>query len=245
MTTALRILACLVVAACLAATDSTGPVTRSGPATRSAVVHIVLAGDSTVTTKVGWGTGFAAAMSPDVDVINIAESGRSTKSYVDEGWWKKVLATHADYVLIQFGHNDQKTDVKRHTDPATTYRQYLNRFIDEAQAAGMKPVLVTSLGRRDWGKNGDGKIHSTLVDYAAAVKAVAAQRNVPVVDLHAASIQLYERVGKTETDAMSPVLKTGIDNTHLNEHGSAVIGHLVAAELARSVPSLARFVTTK
>jgi lysophospholipase L1-like esterase len=215
------------------------------------VVHIVLAGDSTVTATVGWGNGFIASLSRSAEVNNLAKSGRSTKSYVDQGWWKQVMAAKPDYVLIQFGHNDQKPDAARHTDPDTTYQQYLTRFITEARGAGIKPVLVTSLGRRDWGP--DGKIHSSLLAYVAAAKAVAAREGVPLIDLHARSIEFYERVGKAEMDTMSPRTagtaedgsKGAIDNTHLNAKGSAAIGPLVAVELAKVVPALSPYIQAK
>jgi lysophospholipase L1-like esterase len=231
----MRLARLLVIAACLGAA-------ASQPAALP-VVHIVLAGDSTVTAKVGWGNGFTASLSHRAEVTNLAESGRSTKSYLDEGWWKQVLAAKPDYVLIQFGHNDQKPDAARHTDPDTTYRQYLARFVTEARAAGIRPVLVTSLSRRDWGP--DGKIHSSLLAYVSAAKAEAAKDGVPLLDLHARSIELYERLGKAEVDTMSPRLDGKVDNTHLNAKGSATVGPLVAVELAKVVPDLAPYVEAK
>src|SRR5689334_13236327 len=141
-------------------------------------VRIVLAGDSTTAVNSGWGPGFIKCLTPDVECINMARSGRSSRSYIAEGWWKKCLALKPDYVLIQFGHNDQPGHgADRETDPQTTYKANMTRYVDEARAAGVKPVLVTSLSRRQWGE--DGKIHSTLQPYADAVKAIAAEKHVP------------------------------------------------------------------
>src|ERR1700712_2239995 len=87
-----------------------------GGAPEGAPMKIVLVGDSTVALEGGWGPGFCAVMTPNVTCIDQALNGRSTKSFIDEGAWKKALAEKGNYYLIQFGHNDQKPDVARHTD---------------------------------------------------------------------------------------------------------------------------------
>lgn len=216
-------------------------------------VKIILAGDSTVTLDAGWGAGFIACMGNRAEVTDLAKGGRSSKSFIAEGRWKEVLAAKPDYVLIQFGHNDQKTDPARGTDPQTTYRQFMNEYVDTAIAAGIKPILVTSISRRQWGK--DDKIHSTLQPYADVVKEIATQKHVPVIDLHAKSIEIYERLGKKEIEAMSPTKAasqpsddpsekkaTTLDGTHFNAKGGAYFGKVVADELAIAVPDLAPYV---
>src|SRR5437763_15869994 len=141
-------------------------------------VRIVLAGDSTTAVNSGWGPGFIKCLTPDVECINMARGGRSSKSFIAEGLWKKCLELKPDYILIQFGHNDQPGHgAARETDPETTYRQFMNQYVDDARAAGIKPVLITSLSRRQWGP--DGKIHSTLVPNAEVVKEIAKVKNVP------------------------------------------------------------------
>jgi lysophospholipase L1-like esterase len=221
-------------------------------------IRIVLAGDSTVTPEAGWGAGFTACVGEGAEVTNLARGGRSSKSFIDEGLWKKVLEARPDYVLIQFGHNDQKPDEARHTDPQTTYRQYMTQYVDTAIAARIKPILVTSISRRQWGKNGNGKIHSTLQPYVDVVKEIAEQKHVPLIDLHAKSIEIYEKLGKVEVDTISPIVaakqspddpaKTmppGIDSAHLNSKGGAYFGKVVAQELANAVPELAPYVQVK
>src|SRR5438067_5585325 len=151
----------------------------TAPSTRAAApkIRIVLVGDSTVTDKQGWGPGFKALLKDDGECLNLALGGRSSKSYRDEGHWDEVLKTKADYVLIQFGHNDQPGMNKgpaRETDANTEYRANMKRYVEEARAAGMKPVLVTSLTRRQF--RDDGKIHSTLVPYVDVVKQIAAEQ---------------------------------------------------------------------
>src|ERR1043166_160038 len=120
------------------------------PAFHPGKIHIVLVGDSTVTDNAGWGKGFARCLKDDVEVINLSKGGRSSSSFIKEGSWKKALDLKPDYVLIQFGHNDQPGHGDRETDPQTTYTQYMTQNVDEAKAAGVKPLLVTSLSRRQW-----------------------------------------------------------------------------------------------
>src|SRR5512141_1687163 len=99
-------------------------------------VKIVLVGDSTVNDEGGWGTGFRASFGPPVEVVNLALNGRSSKSFRDEGHWMPVLEAHPQYVLIQFGHNDGPgKGPERETDPETTYRANMTRFIEEVRLA--------------------------------------------------------------------------------------------------------------
>lgn len=221
-------------------------------------IKIYLVGDSTVTPDAGWGNGFIACLKEEAKVTNTSRGGRSSKSFINEGRWKEVLDAKPDYVLIQFGHNDQKlNDPARGTDPETTYRQYMNQYVDEAIAHGIKPILVTSLSRRQWAKDSSSKIESTLAPYANVVKEIAKQKNVPLIDLHARSIELYEKLGKAEINTMSPTkpatqlsddpsekAATVLDGTHLNAKGSAIVGKIVAEEMAKVVPALAPYVKT-
>src|ERR671912_141221 len=135
--------------------------------TPPAKVKIALAGDSTVTKQSGWGVGFARRCGPGVECVNIARGGRSSKSYRDEGGWKQVIDARPAHVLIQFGHNDQPgKGPERETDPKTTFRENLTRYVREARAAGAAPVLVTSMERRNFDAN--GKIVPSLTAYADA-----------------------------------------------------------------------------
>jgi pectinesterase len=212
------------------------------PATAPAPkVRIVLAGDSTMQPNSGWGPGFAKCVTADIQVINMAKGGRSSKSFIVEGSWKKCLDLKPDYIFIQFGHNDQPGhSADRLTDPQTTYRQYMTQYVDDARAAGIKPVLITSMSRRQWGD--DGKIHSTLVPYVQVVKEIAAQKNVPLIDLHQRSIELYEKLGKDGCNALSPKKGDGFDGTHLNDKGSDVVGRIMADEVKKTLPELAQYI---
>lgn len=206
-----------------------------------APVKIVLVGDSTVNAEGGWGKGFCADVTPNVSCINEALNGRSSKSFIDEGAWAKALADHGDYYLIQFGHNDQKPDAKRHTDPDTTYSANLRRYISDARAIGAVPVLVTSLSRRNYR---DGKLVLDLTDYANATKRVGAEENVTVIDLNAMSVKLLEGMTQAEADQFdaaghpdAKVENTGtvkLDRTHLNAKGQVLFGRMVADAMVRT-----------
>lgn len=201
---------------------------------------IVLIGDSTVTDTSGWGLGFKRYLNQNAECTNTAANGRSSRSFINEGRWKRALELKGDYYLIQFGHNDEHgKGPDRETDANTTYHDLMARYVDEARAIGAKPILVTSLVRRQWDKSGNGKINSTLEPYVEAVKKLAAEKNVPLIDLHARSKELCERLGKQKCIELSPIKGTNeIDNTHLNEKGSVIFGQLVVQELVEVAPEL-------
>ena len=203
-------------------------------------IKVVLVGDSTVNDEGGWGTGFRASLDSGVQVVNLALNGRSTKSFRDEGHWAPALAEKADYILIQFGHNDVPgKGADRETDAATSYRDNLARYIGEARAAGAQPILVTSIVRRVFGPDGTFKPDS-LVPYAAAARAVAAGLNVPVMDLYELTRRQTERLGPAGSAKLNAVTKDDKpDTTHLGPEGRKLIGILAAREFVRVVPSAA------
>ena len=204
-------------------------------------VKIVLVGDSTVNGEGGWGKGFCAIMTPNVTCVNEALNGRSSKSFIDEGAWKKALDDHGDYYLIQFGHNDLKgKGPERETDPETTYAANIRRYIRDARAIGAVPVVVTSLSRRNYK---DGAVVQDLKDYSAAAKRVGMEENVTVIDLNAMSVKLLEGMTQAQADEFDATghedqraenKKNAIDRTHLNAKGQALFGRMVADTLVRT-----------
>lgn len=226
-----------IVAAALLALAGAGPA----PATRNAKTCIALAGDSTVTDDAGWGKGFALSLNDkDVQCVNFAKGGRASGSFRREGRWDDVLALKPDVVLIQFGHNDQAGHgADRETDPGTTYKANIEKYVDDARAAGIKPVLVTPISRRQWDR--DGHIKSTLQPYADAVLAVAKEKDVPVIDLHRWAVEYYESLGKEGCELISPTKEGGaFDGTHLNATGGQLFGTFMSVELRRAVPEVSR-----
>jgi lysophospholipase L1-like esterase len=204
-------------------------------------VKIVLVGDSTVNAEGGWGKGFCAIVTPNVSCVNEALNGRSSKSFIDEGAWKKALDDHGDYYLIQFGHNDMKgKGPERETDPETTYAAHIRRYIRDARAIGAVPVVVTSLSRRNF-KN--GVLVQDLQDYSAAARRVGMEENVTVIDLNAMSVKLLEEMTQTQADEFNATghedqraenKKSAVDRTHLNAKGQALFGRMVADTLVRT-----------
>ena len=211
------------------------------PVVAAEPVHIVLVGDSTVTDRSGWGLGFRQFVSDGATVSNTAQGGRSSKSFRAEGHWAKALALKGDYYLIQFGHNYQPgKGPERETDPATTFTANMARYVDEVRAIGARPVLVTSLVRRNFSKTDPARIDSTLPPYVEAAKKLAAAKNVPLIDLHAGSLVFCEALGPERTAKFNfPDGAGKNDTTHLDARGSAVFGRLVVDELRRVVPALA------
>lgn len=239
MFAALRVaVACLAVALSTAAAPTT---LQTAPA----AIRIVLVGDSTVTEDAGWGAGFRTLATGGVEVINLAAGGRSSKSYIDEGRWTDALAKKGTYYLIQFGHNDEPgKGPERETDPGTTYRTFMARYVDEARAIGATPVLVTSLVRRIY--NEDGTIRTTQTPYVEVVRALAAEKRVRLVDLHAISLADAEHAGDEVWADLSPRSDGGqTDRTHLNAKGSAVVGRMVAEALREVVPELRAYLLVR
>ena len=205
-------------------------------------IRLVIVGDSTVCVQPeespcrGWGQFIQGFFDGTVRVINRARSGRSTKTFLQEGLWSDALAEKPDYVLIQFGHNDSHEPGRpESTDAAGDYRDYLRRYVDESRAAGATPILVTPMHRRTFGA--DGTLADTLRPYADAMEAVAAEENVALIDLHAASGELFARLGD---EASAEMAHEPGDRTHFNEKGAKVMAGLVIKEMGRAEPRLGR-----
>jgi lysophospholipase L1-like esterase len=209
-------------------------------------VRIVLVGDSTVNDEGGWGPGFKASFNARVEVVNLAKNGRSSKSFRDEGLWEPALAAKPKYILIQFGHNDGPgKGADRETDPATTFRANMARYVDEARAIGAEPVLVTSIVRRVFTPEGKIK-EDSLTPYVQAVRELAAEKNVPLMDLNTLTREQAERLGPAgcvDIDGRDAQGKR--DTTHLGPKGQAEIGAMAAREFARAVPAMQPYLVNR
>lgn len=132
------------------------------------VITIFMIGDSTMANKKmdggnperGWGMVLPGFFSEDIKIDNHAANGRSSKSFISEGRWEKVISKvkKGDYVFIQFGHNDEKADSTRHTAPGTTFDENLRRYVNETRAKGGIPVLFNSIVRRNFVQPKDASI---------------------------------------------------------------------------------------
>ena len=193
---------------------------------------------------------FQEFFTADVKISNHAKSGKSSKSYRHQGFWKVVLDSlqAGDYVIIQFGHNDSKPDTARYTDPRTTYRQNLERYIREIREKGAHPLLCTSIVRRRF--NDRGEFVDTLDDYPKVVREVAAALQVPLLDLHRRTMDLIVDMGPEESKRLFLHLKRGEsknwpegkeDNTHLNPEGARAVALLAAGEIRKNAPGLGKY----
>lgn len=200
---------------------------------------LYIAGDSTAAQKyadaapeTGWGMALPFFLREQLEVANHAVNGRSSKSFVDEGRLEVVLEAirPGDLLLIQFGHNDEKSaDPTRYTEPWTTYQDYLRQYVDGARAHGARPVLATPVERRKF--DADGNAVPTHGDYPAAMRALAEEEHVALLDIQALSIALWQRLGVEETKKYFNWTATEQDNTHFNPPGAIAVARLVAAEL--------------
>lgn len=202
---------------------------------------IYLAGDSTVTDQpaepaASWGQMLPALLTPDIAVANYAHSGETLKSFISELRLAKILSTlkAGDWLFVQFGHNDQKAQwPQTYADPQITYPAYLRVFIAEARRRGAHPVLVTSPERRNFR---DGGIVDSLGDYPEAVRRVAREEGVPLIDLNESSRRIYEALGPDASVALFN--DGGADRTHHNNAGAWLLARAVAAQVAQQIPEL-------
>ena len=206
---------------------------------------VFVVGDSTASTyahrelpRAGWGQALPLALNSGSRVVNRALSGASSKSFTDSGLAAETFAMlrPGDYLLISFGHNDEKTtDPARGTYPQTTYKEYLTGFIRGARAAGANPVLVTPVERRRF--DGAGNARESHGEYPAAMRELAAATNTPLMDLAQTSLDLWQQMGPEATTGMFlytspgefPQYPAGVqDNTHFRAEGALAVAHLVA-----------------
>lgn len=207
---------------------------------------IAVIGDSTVCeykesdVRRGWGHFIQDYFADDsIKVVNLAKSGRSTKTFIEQGWWQKTLDLQPAYVLIQFGHNDSHEPGRNEsTDAETTYPDFLRQYIDQSRQIGAIPVLVTPMYRRKF--DDKGNIRDNLLPYADAMKKVALEKKVAVVDLNAASEKLYLKLGPQGSMELA---NAADDQTHFNEKGAKAMALLVMEQLPEVEKSLKQYLS--
>ncbi|RKN44917.1 rhamnogalacturonan acetylesterase [Streptomyces hoynatensis] len=209
---------------------------------------LFLVGDSTAAVKprsaapaAGWGMALPFFCAPGVAVDNHAFDSRSSRSFLAEGRLEPVLGALApgDLLLIQFGHNDQKAeDPARFTEPFGSYRRHLLRYVRAARERGGRPVLLTPVERRSFGAS--GRALPTHGEYPAAVRDLAAAERVPLLDVQAQTLALWQRLGPEGTQDAFLWLEPGAhpnhpqgarDDVHLGPRGAAEVARLVARGL--------------
>jgi beta-xylosidase/lysophospholipase L1-like esterase len=209
----------------------------------AAAPTIFLVGDSTMADKPnlehperGWGQLLPEFVRPPARVANHAMNGRSTKSFIDEGRWKQVIEAvrPGDWVIIQFGHNDQKVQSPdRYAAADGDYRRNLTHFVRAVRSYGASPILATSIARRRWSEQGE--LVDTHGAYPEAVRAVARAEGVPLLEMNRLSMELLRSLGPEPSkrlflwvDALN--LK---DDTHFSEEGARRMAELAVREIWR------------
>lgn len=199
------------------------------------IVNIYLAGDSTVQTydssrapQAGWGQYLESYMTGKVQVHNHAIGGRSSKTFITEGRLDKIVAeiTEGDYLFIQMGHNDStKSRPERYTEPYEDYKNYLEQYIDKARSERAIPILITPVGRLHYIS------HEFLVDfgdYCNAMKEVAEENDVLIIDLMKSSIEYFTSIGYEQAKELFMISANGTDCTHFTNKGANEMARLVS-----------------
>jgi len=220
---------------------------------------LFIAGDSTAAQKsgeakpeTGWGEKISCFLSSDIEVRNYAQNGRSTKSFIAEKRLDQIANEigPGDFLLVQFGHNDQKIDLPIGTMAFSDYQENLARFVEVARANNAFPVLLTSVTRRD--NLPDGRLNpETLGDYPAAMMALGDKLSVPVIDVYRLTQDYYGNLGMEETkklhlhlaDGQHPNYPAGVtDNTHFNDYGAYQIARIIAGAIKETEHPLSGYV---
>lgn len=216
------------------------------PATKQLTIYLI--GDSTLALKsasaapeTGLGMPFANFFSKEVFVDNRAKNGRSTKTFIAENLWSPVVSglQKGDYVMIQFGHNDEVKTKASYT-PEADFSKNLLKFVSETRVKGAFPVLITPVARRSF--DDSGTIKETHEVYAALVREVAKSAGVPLIDLDLKSKELLQQYGPERSKLLFNHLEPGEhpnypegkkDDTHFNELGAREMAQLVLQEMKR------------
>lgn len=217
-------------------------------------ITVYLIGDSTMADKeviaypeTGWGMPFHYFFDSTVTVDNRAKNGRSTGTFIEEERWQPVVdnLNEGDYVLIQFGHNDEVLTKKSYTTP-DQFKANLIKFVSESRSKKAIPVLITPVARRKF--NADGKIEETHAVYTQLVKDVARKYNVPLIDLDKESQELVQQFGPIDSKYLYNYLDPGEnphypdghkDDTHFSELGARKMTQIVLHDIQKLNPGLA------
>jgi lysophospholipase L1-like esterase len=214
------------------------------PPNKKTTVYLI--GDSTMADKevnaypeTGWGMPFHYFFDSTIVVDNRAKNGRSTRTFIQEGRWKSVdeNLNEGDYVLIQFGHNDELQTKKSYTTPEQ-FTANLVKFVTESRSKNAIPVLITPVARRKF--DSSGKIEETHPIYTQLVKDVASKYKVPLIDLDKKSQELLQQFGPESSRYLFNYLSPGEnphypegrkDDTHFSELGARKMAEIVLQEI--------------
>jgi lysophospholipase L1-like esterase len=203
-------------------------------------IRVVIAGDSTVANNIegtnvfGWGEYFMPWRNPAYWVVNLAKKGESSTSYQMNGLWKAVMDEKPNVVFIQFGHNDALRNTPGSTEPETTYKEALLHYLDSCKKMHARPILVTPPHPLGFGE--DGKLNEFLADYTDVMRRVAKENNVTLLDLYAASANVWNQLGP---DRCIQLQSKPTDFIHYNKLGARTLAEIVRRELRIADPEFA------
>lgn len=207
-------------------------------------VDIWLIGDSTMARKSvsrnpesGWGEGLKEFFGDKAKIHNHAASGRSTRSFITEKRWEAVRDSlkPGDFVIIQFGHNDEKPAPELYTDPKSSFKENLEKFILETQKQGAHPILCSAIVRRHF--ESDTSLIDTHGAYIDAAQQTAEKTGVPYVDMEQLTHDLVLNLGRKRSAELYMINRK--DSTHLNHGGAKAVAHLFVEDLQNSEHPLA------
>jgi len=218
---------------------------------------IIMIGDSTmhfndISTypQTGWGQGLELYCKRDVQIINLAQNGRSTKSFISEGLFDEALSyiTKGDFVICQFGHNDEKIEDKsRGTNKDLDFLSNLEFMHNEVIKKGADIVFATSISRRNFI---DGLCIDSHLGYPQAMLNWANKNNYICIDLNKLTLDLYNQLGEEATKKFHMVFDKGIyknypnglcDNSHLRMEGAIMVSDLFVKAIMQTNSAIKDF----
>jgi len=239
-------------------------------------VHIFMAGDSTMALKPlhkmvydsisgdsiaepfperGWGQVLPEFFNNNVVIEDLAQNGRSSRTFIEQGWWQKIIdnVQKGDFVVIQFGHNDSAEDRPDRYTPPANYTANLSRFVDDVKAKGGKAIICTSVVRRRFDKN--GVFQDSHGQYVELARQVAKSKKVPLIDMYEKSKELLIELGSHKSTELFLHIREGenrnfpggkTDNTHFREKGAKAMASLFVEGLKeKKIKSLTKNLVKK
>ena len=208
--------------------------------------RVHLAGDSTMADKPteppnpehGWGQLLPKFFKDPAMIVNHAANGRSTRSFITEGRWQKLVDAlrPGDWVIIQFAHNDEKIFPNARGE----FQDNLRRFVADARAKQANPILATPCARRSFDES--GRLADTHGDYSDAVRAVAAATKVPLLEMNLLTMDLEAGHGPEGSKRLHLWISAGVyqrqpvgyqDDTHYSAYGAERVAALAVQEIIR------------
>ena len=221
---------------------------------------LYLVGDSTMANKKklelperGWGQVLPEYFDTSFAIENHAQNGRSTRSFIYEGRWDSVMnkLKPGDFVIIQFGHNDDKESKLTRYTTHEEFKYNFTKYVKDTKSKGAFPIVATPIVRRNW-------VNDTLVEthgeYPDIIREVAQENNVPLIDLHLKSRALVDSLGEEASKAIYQHYEPGEiealpkgkhDDTHFCEYGANIMAKMAVEEIKAKVPELAKYLKDK